>query len=107
MPALRAKSERLTGYLRFLLDRLGGDRFEVITPDDPAAGGCQLSILVHDQPRACFEALQAAGVVCDYREPNVIRAAPVPLGAVTACCVAIAPADGVLPDLPGRRQATG
>ena len=79
MTALRAKSERLTGYLQYLLDRLGTDRFEVITPPDPSARGCQLSILVHDRARERFRALQAAGVVCDYREPNVIRVAPVPL----------------------------
>lgn len=77
MAALRAKSERLTGYLRFLLDRLGGD-FEVITPREPAAAGCQLSIRVRDRARERFEALQSAGVACDYREPNVIRAAPTP-----------------------------
>ncbi len=52
---------------------------EIITPVEPAASGCQLSILVREEPRRRFEALQRAGVVCDFREPNVIRVAPVPL----------------------------
>lgn len=75
MAALRAKSERLTAYLEFLL----ADRFELLTPHDPARRGCQLSIRVTDQPRERFRALQTAGVVCDFREPDVIRVAPVPL----------------------------
>jgi kynureninase len=79
MSALRNKSQRLTGYLQYLLDRMPPGRFEVITPRDPAARGCQLSILAHHEPKAVFDALQAAGVVCDFRQPNVIRVAPVPL----------------------------
>lgn len=79
MAALRAKSRRLTGYLQFLLDRMPAGRFEVITPRDPAARGCQLSILAHREPKATFDALHTAGVVCDFRQPNVIRVAPVPL----------------------------
>jgi kynureninase len=79
MPALRAKSERLTGYLQFLLDRLTAGAFEVITPRDPRQRGCALSILARDRPRELLEELQRQGVVCDFREPNVIRVAPVPL----------------------------
>jgi kynureninase len=79
MPALRAKSERLTGYLLYLLDRLPPGRFEVITPRDPAQRGCQVSLLVHDRARELLRALEAEGVVCDFREPNVIRVAPAPL----------------------------
>jgi len=79
MPALRAKSERLTGYLMFLLDELPRGRFEVVTPREANRRGCQVSILVHDRPRALFDALHGEGVVCDFREPNVIRVAPVPL----------------------------
>ncbi len=79
MDALREKSLRLTGYLQFLLDRHTSHAFEVITPREPAARGCQLSILVHDKPRDRFEALQKQGVVSDFRQPNVIRVAPVPL----------------------------
>ncbi|MHC5114607.1 MAG: kynureninase [Planctomycetota bacterium] len=82
MPALAAKSRSLTGYLRFLIeqsDPSAREWFEIITPREPGAHGCQLSILVHDDPRGRFRALEEAGVVCDFREPNVIRAAPVPL----------------------------
>jgi kynureninase len=79
MPALRAKSERLTRYLEYLIDRIPGGRFEVSTPREPGQRGCQLSILVHDRPRGLLKALEAEGVVCDFREPNVIRVAPVAL----------------------------
>ncbi|MBI4717078.1 MAG: kynureninase [Planctomycetes bacterium] len=79
MPALRAKSQRLTGYLQYLLDELAPGRIEVITPRPASARGCQLSMFVHDRPKQLLEALHAEGVVCDFREPNVIRVAPVPL----------------------------
>jgi len=79
METLRAKSIRLTGYLEFLLDRLGSKRFTIITPRCPNERGCQLSICAHTEPRTLFAELQTAGVNCDFREPNVIRAAPVPL----------------------------
>lgn len=79
MPALRAKSEGLTAYLLYLLDGLGGGRFEVITPRAPATRGCQLSLIDHGDPRGLVKQLDAAGVVCDFREPNVIRVAPTPL----------------------------
>ena len=79
MKALRAKSIQLTGYLEFLLKQAGSDRFTVITPRDPQARGCQLSILAHENPKELHKELEAAGVKCDFREPNVIRAAPTPL----------------------------
>jgi len=81
MEALRAKSIKLTGYLQFLLESNRGDkRFTVITPGEMDARGCQLSILVHhEHPKQLFRKLEAAGVKCDFREPNVIRVAPTPL----------------------------
>lgn len=79
LPALRAKSERLTGYLEFLLDRLPARRCQLLTPRNPAERGCQLSLLVPDRPRELLDALHAEGVVCDFRAPDVIRVAPVPL----------------------------
>jgi kynureninase len=80
MELLRAKSIKLTGYLQFLLSEPDGRKlFNVITPNEPEARGCQLSILVHEHPKELFGKLQAAGVKCDFREPNVIRAAPTPL----------------------------
>ncbi len=79
MPALREKSERLTAYLLYLLDRLPAGRFEVITPRDPEQRGSQVSLLVRDRPRELVKALEVAGIVCDFREPNIVRVAPVPL----------------------------
>ena len=81
MEALRVKSVRLTGYLEFLLEEAAATRgdFTVITPRLPNERGCQLSLLVHHRPKELFAKLEAAGVKCDFREPNVIRAAPVPL----------------------------
>ncbi|MGI8955776.1 MAG: kynureninase [Chthoniobacterales bacterium] len=79
MEALRAKSLRLTGYLQFLLEEIGSARFSVITPSAPNERGAQLSILVHEHPRELFKKLETAGVKTDFREPNVIRVAPVPL----------------------------
>lgn len=81
MPALRAKSLELTEYLRALLES-GESRdrqFDIITPRAHEQHGCQLSILVHDRPRERFQALLDAGVIGDFRAPNVIRAAPTPL----------------------------
>jgi kynureninase len=79
MKTLRAKSVRLTNYLQFLLDQISSSMFRVITPQAAAERGCQLSILVHERPKELFARLGAAGVKCDFREPNVIRAAPAPL----------------------------
>ena len=78
MPALRAKSKCLTSYLEHLLDRQADDRFEVITPRDPEQRGCQLSIIIRDRARELLAALNKRGVVADFREPNIIRVAPVP-----------------------------
>jgi len=79
MEPLRAKSEKLTGYLYYLLDQIGSKHFTVITPREPNERGAQLSILAHEHPKELFAELEAAGVKCDFREPNVIRAAPTPL----------------------------
>ena len=79
MEPLRAKSVNLTGYLQFLLQNAPSKLFTMITPREPNERGCQLSILVHEHPKELFKKLEAAGVKCDFREPNVIRAAPTPL----------------------------
>jgi kynureninase len=78
MRALRSKSEALTGYLEFLLRRLPAGRVEIITPEDPAARGCQLSLLVRDRGREVFDRLRERGILPDFRQPDVIRAAPAP-----------------------------
>ena len=79
MTALRAKSVVLTGYFEWLLEQIPGKPFELITPARPETRGCQLSLRVLDRPRERFRALEEAGVVGDFREPDVIRLAPVPL----------------------------
>ena len=82
MSALRAKSLQLTGYLEQLLTlRLQGDA-TILTPADPAARGCQLSIRLN-RPAAAARAVHSSlthdGYLCDWREPDVIRVAPTPL----------------------------
>jgi kynureninase len=81
MENLREKSLKLTGYLEFLLDEVNptGQRFRIITPRNPAERGCQLSLLTDNNGKALFDKLTAQGVIADWREPNVIRVAPVPL----------------------------
>lgn len=79
MASLRTASIELTGHLEKLLKEMGSDRISIITPDDPAQRGCQLSIRVKDADRSLFDAITARGVVADWREPDVIRVAPVPL----------------------------
>jgi kynureninase len=79
MTALRRRSERLTAWLVWLLERLPAGRVQILTPREPGTRGCQVSLLVRDRPREVQAALQEAGVVCDFREPDVIRVATVPL----------------------------
>jgi kynureninase len=74
---LRAKSIGLTGFLEFLIERQG-PAVRIITPREATERGCQLSLRVEDGARA-FQRLNAAGVVCDWREPDTLRVAPVPL----------------------------
>ena len=79
MENLRAKSIHLTGYLEYLLDDLNNDRISVITPRDSEQRGCQLSIQVKNADRSLHDQLTKAGVISDWREPDVIRVAPAPL----------------------------
>lgn len=82
MDRLRAKSERLTGYLEALIRRDCADVLDVVTPAEPARRGCQLSLRVaggRERGRALFDYLAARGIVGDWREPDVIRISPVPL----------------------------
>jgi kynureninase len=80
METLRAKSIKLTSYLQFLLEDASlGNRFKVITPREANERGCQLSIQAQEHPKELFDKLESGGVKCDFREPNVIRAAPTPL----------------------------
>ena len=87
MDALRAKSERLTGYLEALVHARLGGTLQVITPREPARRGCQLSLRVtrgrglsgREAGRSLFEFLGSQGIVGDWREPDVIRISPAPL----------------------------
>ena len=76
---LRKKSVSLTGYLEFLLDQDGSDKFTIITPRDPERRGAQLSIRIRDNGRAVLDRLTAEGIICDWREPDILRVAPAPL----------------------------
>lgn len=79
MAGLREKSEKLTEYLEHLLNRIETDRIKIISPHDPRQRGCQLSLRVRNADKSLFERLSAKGVIADWREPDVIRVAPVPL----------------------------
>jgi kynureninase len=78
MPKLRRKSEALTAFLEAELRALPQGACEIVTPSDPGSRGCQLSLKVKDG-RGLVEKLGKAGVICDFREPDVLRFAPVPL----------------------------
>jgi kynureninase len=82
MRRLRDKSSSLTGYLRHAIERRLAEAVEIITPAEPGAHGCQLSLRIRrppDEARRCHEQLLAAGVFGDWREPDVLRLAPAPL----------------------------
>ena len=73
------KSKKLTGYFEFLLKALGEDTIRIMTPNHPNERGCQLSIQVKNANKTLHNKLTEAGVISDWREPDVIRCAPTPL----------------------------
>lgn len=82
MNALREKSLNLTAYLEFIFQETAlatGVQLQIITPTVPTERGCQLSVIVPGATKQLVKDLAAQGVVVDWREPNVIRLAPVPL----------------------------
>ncbi len=79
MEALREKSLKLTGYLLYLLSNVNNPRISIITPEAENNRGCQLSIRVQDSNKSLFNKITAMGVIADWREPDVIRIAPIPL----------------------------
>ena len=82
LDALIQKRNTITAYLEFVLhqiDREVNGNFEIITPYNPTERGCQLSVFLHGEGRSLFDYLMKNGVIVDWREPNVIRLAPVPL----------------------------
>lgn len=76
---IRKKSVLLTGYLEYLIQQIGSDRIRIITPKNPEERGCQLSIQVKNADRSLHDGFMEAGIICDWREPDVIRVAPAPL----------------------------
>ncbi|TMI70185.1 MAG: kynureninase [Bacteroidetes bacterium] len=83
MERLCSKAKLLTGYLLFIIDEINklndGRLIEVITPRDEKERGCQLSMVVKQKGKEIFNELNRRGVISDWREPDVIRVAPVPL----------------------------
>jgi kynureninase len=81
MKNLRKKSLGLTAFLEFILNEIDPDKkhFELLTPSDPSERGCQLSIFLKHDGKKIFNKLTKAGVIADWREPNVMRVAPAPL----------------------------
>ena len=82
MEALVKKRDKITSYLEFILheiDKEVDSSFEIITPANPLERASQLSVFLHGEGRSLFDYLMQNGVVTDWREPNVIRLAPVPL----------------------------
>jgi kynureninase len=79
MDALTTKSKLLTGYLEFLVNTINHTSISIITPKDPAQRGAQLSIRIKNSNKILFHQLIENNIICDWREPDVIRVAPVPL----------------------------
>jgi kynureninase len=79
MDALRNKSENLTGYFEFLINNIGSDDIKIITPKNPKERGCQLSIQVKNADKSLHKKLTENNIITDWREPDVIRCAPIPL----------------------------
>ncbi len=73
------KSKLMASYMRWLLLSVESKRFEIITPEDERLRGCQISIRIKDEDKSIFERISDSGVICDWREPDVIRIAIVPL----------------------------
>ncbi|MCZ4408555.1 kynureninase [Cryomorphaceae bacterium 1068] len=79
---MRKKSLTLTAFLQEVIEAVAKEHdahIEIITPAEPDRRGCQLSLLAHGRGKELFNFLQDRGVFADWREPNVIRIAPVPL----------------------------
>ncbi|GAA4317825.1 kynureninase [Pontixanthobacter gangjinensis] len=81
MPALIEKRNRIVAYLEFILHEIDKEvesTFEIITPENQEERATQLSVFLHGEGRELFNYLMEEGVITDWREPNVIRLAPVP-----------------------------
>lgn len=76
---LAEKSKKLTGYFEYLITGIHNKSISIITPSNPEERGCQLSIQVKNADKSLHIKLTEAGVISDWREPDVVRCAPVPL----------------------------
>ncbi len=78
---LLTKQKKLSAFTFELLNELNenGKYFTILTPQDPAQRGCQVSISMHENGKQIFDELSKNGIMADWREPNVIRIAPVPV----------------------------
>ena len=82
MDALRAKGDLLTGYLEFVILEVAKATnvgLKIISPKDVASRGSQISMVLPKDGKKVFDRLTESGVIADWREPDVIRLAPVPL----------------------------
>ncbi len=82
MEALMQKRDLITAYLEFIIDDIAkeiGSNLEIITPRNKDERGSQLSVILHGEGKELFHYLMREGVIVDWREPAVIRLAPVPL----------------------------
>jgi len=79
MNALREKSIKLTGYFEYLISQIDSDQIKIITPQNPNERGCQLSVQVKNADKSLHQKLTEHNVITDWREPDVIRCAPVPM----------------------------
>lgn len=77
--ALRKKSIRLTGYLRYLIDEIPNGPWDILTPKKAEERGAQLTLRLKKDPQKIFTALESQGVICDFRMPDALRIAPAPL----------------------------
>lgn len=81
--ALIVKSKKLTGFLLFILEQINcqysREVIKVLTPYNEKERGCQVSMLLLQNGKDLFDQLKQNGIIGDWREPNVIRVAPVPL----------------------------
>lgn len=79
MHAIREKSKLLTGFAEYRVTNTLGDLAEIISPKEPSRRGSQLSIRIQNESKSLIEKLEAESILCDWREPDVLRIAPVPL----------------------------
>jgi hypothetical protein len=83
MPKIREKTVHLTGFLEFCLDQVSNGQLTIVTPRNPEERGCHLSVRIQSrkgfQARDCLKVFEENQVICDFREPDIIRIAPAPL----------------------------